>query len=507
MSAIIVIGAGMSGLAVASRLAALGHTVTVCEAGPVTGGKAGEAVRTTVTGRFVFDTGPSLLTYPAVFHELFADTGTPLDESVRLRRLDPIARYRFADGTVLDSRADPAVMQDHIRARLGAEAAGDWAAFQRRAALMWRAVEGPFLRGELRPTDLLRAAPRWPLLPAIAPGRSLRHVAHRYMRDPRLRMMADRFASYAGSAPSRIPAAYAVIAHLESAMGGWYVEGGLRRLIDAVEARAVRLGANLRLDTPVSAIISDGNDVTGVELADGTRLAADVVVATIDVGVTYQQLAAGLGHGARRVRLAARRRRLGAAPRSLAGFSMLLGVRGATPGVAHHNVLFPAEYGDEYDSIFGDPARLPADPAIYVSIPDDPDVRPDGFEAWSVLVNVPRHDAHGARDAVDWTDPELRSAYSDRILGLLAARGMAVRDRLEFAIIRTPADLEAETGTPGGAIYGTAAHGAIRSLRPANRSPLRGLFLAGGTVHPGGGLPLAALSARTVARAIGPARR
>lgn len=505
MSAIVVIGAGMSGLAAAARLAALGHTVTVCEAAPSTGGKAGELERRTAVGVFRFDTGPSLLTYPSVFRELFADTGAALDGSVELRRLDPIARYRFADGVVLDTIADPAAMQAQLRARLGAQSADEWAAFQRRAALMWRAVEGPFLRGELRPADLLRAAPRWPLLHSIAPGRSLQYIAHRYLRDRHLRMMADRFASYAGSAPGRIPAAYAVIAHLESALGGWYVEGGLRRLIEAVEARARNLGAELRLDTRVQAILSDGNDVTGVELADGTRMVADAVVSTIDAGVTYRQLAAGAGRGSGRARLAVRRRRLDAAPRSLAGFSLLLGVRGTTPGIAHHNVLFPEQYGGEYDAIFGDPARLPANPAIYVSIPDDPQVRPEGFEAWSVLVNVPRHDAHGAPDALNWSDPALRSAYTERILSLLAARGMPVRERLDFAIVRTPADLEAETGTPGGAIYGTAAHGAIRSLRPANRSPIRGLFLAGGSVHPGGGLPLAALSARTVARIIGPA--
>lgn len=505
MSAVVVIGAGMSGLAAAARLAALGHAVTVCEAAAGAGGKAGEVTRVTGAGRFVFDTGPSLLTYPQVFRELFEDTGRPLEESVSLRRLDPIARYWFADGIVLDTLSDPGSMREHLGDRIGEGAAAQWQAFQARAERMWRAVEAPFLRGELRTADLLRAAPSWPRLPAIAPGRTLHGLAGSYLHDPHLRMMADRFASYAGSAPDRIPAAYAVIAHLESALGGWYVEGGLRRLIDAVLERAALLGADVRFGAPVRAILSAGNEATGVELADGSRLAADAVVSTVDAALTYRQLAAGAGRGARRLRMTARRRRLGRAPRSLAGFSMLLGVRGATPGIAHHNVLFPQRYGEEYAAIFARPARLPADPAVYVSIPDDPGVRPEGFEAWSVLVNVPQHSTVGAPDAVDWTDPALRSGYANSVLDLLEQRGLPVQGRLEFSIVRTPADLEAETGTPGGAIYGTAAHGAVRSLRPSNRSPLRGLFLAGGTVHPGGGLPLAALSARTVARAIGPA--
>jgi phytoene dehydrogenase-like protein len=138
-----------------------------------------------------------------------------------------------------------------------------------------------------------------------------------------------------------------------------------------------------------------------------------------------------------------------------------------------------------------------------VTVPDDPAVRPDGHEAWSVLVNAAPHGTGPSN--VDWTEPGLAEMYADTILATLAHRGIDVRDRIEFREILTPADLEARTATPGGAIYGSPRHGMFGLLRPANRGPVRGLFLVGGSAHPGGGLPMVALSAEIVASQIGPA--
>jgi phytoene dehydrogenase-like protein len=179
--------------------------------------------------------------------------------------------------------------------------------------------------------------------------------------------------------------------------------------------------------------------------------------------------------------------------RSLSGFVLLLGVRGTTPGLAHHNVFFPADYDAEFDAVFG--GRLAHDPAVFVTVADDPAVRPAGHEAWFVLVNA------APQGSGDWRVPGVASGYADHVLAVLASRGVDVRDRLLFREVRTPADLEVATRTPGGAIYGTA--GGL--LRPSNRGPAKGLFLVGGSVHPGGGLPLVMLSAKLVADLIGPA--
>ena len=355
------------------------------------------------------------------------------------------------------------------------------------------AVPGAALTG---PADLLRLAARRPRdLRAVAPWRSLRDVGRRFLRDPRQRVFLDRYATYTGSDPRRAPAALAVVPFVEQTFGGWWVRGGLRRLAEAVRDRAVDRGALIRTGTAAVAVETAGGRVHAVRLADGARLRADVVVANADAREVYTHLLP-------RPDLV---RRLDRATPSLAGFVLLLGVRGRTPGLRHHTVLFPADYDAEFDAVFGPDARPVPDPTLYLSVPDDPALAPPGDEAWFVLVNAPRHGS--GPGAVDWDAAGVAPSYARHLLDLLAARGHDVRDRLAFLEWRTPADLERATATPGGAIYGTSSNGARAAfLRPANRSPVDGLFLVGGSAHPGGGLPLVTMSAAIVAEMVGRAR-
>jgi phytoene desaturase len=491
VSRVVVVGAGVGGLAVAARLAAAGHVVTVCEAADEVGGKLGLVEVETPRGPFRFDTGPSLLTLPHVLQEVFADTGGwPADLS--LERLDPVARYRFADGSGFDAASDLDRLCAALDDGLGRGAGDDWRAFTRRAERVWAASRGPFLEQALSgPTTLARLAVRRPHdIAAIAPWATLRSIARAHLRDPRLQQVAERYATYTGSDPRRAPAALAAVPYAEQHYGGWYVAGGLRRIAEALHDRAVERGAVVRLGARVEAVDVAGGGVSGVRLAGGERLPADVVVANADARTVFEQLLPPGTAGAAANRL----RR---ATPSLSGFVLLLGVEGRTPGLAHHNVLFPADYDAEFDAVFGDPARPVDDPTLYVSAPDDPVVRPEGCEAWFVLVNAPRHGE--GPGAVDWRAPGVADGYADRLLDLLAARGLPVRERVLHAQALSPADLEQRTGAPGGAIYGTSSNGAAAAfLRPANRMPVRGLFLVGGSSHPGGGLPLVLLSARIV---------
>jgi phytoene desaturase len=488
-----VVGAGVGGLAAAARLAAAGHVVTICEQAPLVGGKLGLLER----DGFRFDTGPSLLTMPQAFTELFADTGAPLETVVDLQRVEPVARYRFVDGVGLDATSDLGDFARRLNAALTPGSGDDWRRFMARAAAIWDAVENPFLRRPLAgPVDLLRQTVRLRDLATIAPHRSLRDLGRRYLRDPRLRMLLDRYATYTGSDPRRAPAALAAVPYAEQAFGAWYVGGGLYRLGEAIRDRAVERGAAVRTGAEVVGVELAGGRVAGVRLSGGERLAADAVVANADAAHLYHDLIPGAA-------TAAARRRLALTPASLSGFVVLLGVRGTTPGIAHHNVLFPGHYDAEFDDIFGPTPRPVADPTLYVSVPRDPSAAPAGFQAWFVLVNAPRHEPGRG---VDWDAPGLAGAYADGIVTLLAQRGFDIRSRVLFREVLTPADLQRRTRAVGGAIYGTSSNGRRAAfLRPANRSPVPGLFLVGGSSHPGGGLPLVTLSAKIVADLIGPA--
>lgn len=485
----VVVGAGLGGLAAAARLARLRHEVTVLEQADRVGGK----LNTRSAGGFTWDTGPSLITLPAALRDLFRKTGRPLDDVLELVPVDPLVRYRFPDGTVLDlPHAGRHDVLAAIGDTLGGRAADEWGALLDRAGRMWQAVRRPFLEQPFAGWRTLLGQVRD--VPTIAPGRTLRGLGRRSLSDPRLRLLLDRYATYTGSDPRRAPAALAVIPYVEHTFGGWYAPGGLYRIAEAVRDRALLRGAVVRTGADVVAVTESGGRVDGVRLANGSTLAADVVVANADATHLYRDLLP-------RPRLVPR------GQPSLSGFVVLLGLRGRTPGLAHHTVLFPAHYDAEFDAVFGPEPGPPDDPAVYVSAPDDPALRPhDDAEAWFVLVNAPVHAAvHAAVPGrVDWDAPALAAAYADHLLDRLADRGLDVRERVVVRETRTPADLARATRAPGGAIYGTASHGARAAfLRPANRSPVRGLFLVGGSAHPGGGLPLVTLSAAIVAQLIG----
>jgi phytoene desaturase len=402
-----------------------------------------------------------------------------------------VTHYRFADGSTLDMTSDGPELHRRLE-QLSPGAGDDWFELLERAHRIWRASRAPFLESALHGSRTLAALTlKHPGdVATLAPGRSLRHLGRRHLGDPRLRMLLDRYATYNGSDPRRAPAALAAIPWVEHAFGGWYVEGGLRRLADALLDRVLALGVTVRTSTRVTTIVADPA-VRGVRLEDGEELSADVVVANADATHVYRDL----------VTCPAAERRLARAIPSLSGFVLLLAVEGTT-GAAHHTVLFPQDYDAEFDAVFGEHAHPMEEPALYVCVP--PGQAPVGSEAWFVLVNAPRHGS--GRGAIDWRTPGLADSYADRVVELLGERGMPVADRVRWREVITPAELEDQTGAVGGAIYGSSSNGTTAAfLRPANRSPVPGLFLVGGSSHPGGGLPLVALSAKIVSDLIGPA--
>jgi phytoene desaturase len=496
MARVGVIGAGIGGLAVAARLAAQGHRVEVFERAATHGGKVGQYRR----DGYVFDTGPSLLTMPGTVEEVFAGTGGPADLDVQ--PVDPAVGYRFPDGRQLVVPHDPAAVPEAVGAALGPGAAAAWSRLYRRSAGLWDLVGEPVLQRPMGVRDLARFSMRASDLRLIAPWRTLRGLGRGLLPDPRLRMWLDRYATYSGSDPRRLPSVLSVTAYVEQRFGAWYLRGGVRQLADALLLRCTELGVGVHLGAAVVRVETAGATATGLLLADGRRVAADIVVCNADASVLYERLLPPMRA------TAWTRRALRRATPSLAGFVLLLALDGREPAEAAHRVYFPADYDAEFDAVFGRRARPVPDPTIYVHAPDDPALRPHAAsEGWFVLVNAPRHGIDGTPGTVDWTAAGLAERYAAHVLDVLERRGVRVRHRLRWCETRTPADLERDTAAPGGAIYGTAVHGGWAALlRPRNATPVRGLYLVGGSTHPGGGLPLVLNSAAIVAELVG-ARR
>jgi phytoene desaturase len=384
---------------------------------------------------------------------------------------------------------------ENITHSFGAESAQQWDRIMKRAERMWDVSRGPFIESELKsPISLIKRLTFVRDMKIIAPWKTLRVHADEVLKDQRLRYIMDRYATYSGSDPRKAPAVLSTIAFVEESFGAWHVKGGLGQLTEKVYQRAADVGVTFQLNSPVSAITTVGKKATGVILADGTVVEADAVVANADASLVYNKLIKG-----HKRLLKKARRNIEKADVSVAGFCLLLGMRkDAEQVLNHHTILFPDNYDAEFDAIFthGKPVEKPT---IYICAPQDPDMTKDEtLEGWFVLVNAPTH------GQFDWSDKEFARNYANTIIDQIEARGISVRDRLESLTIRTPADLEAAVHAPGGAIYGTSSNGARAAfMRAKNRSPIKGLYLVGGSAHPGGGLPLVGISGDLVTEAIG----
>lgn len=482
----IVVGAGVGGLAVAIRLRAAGHDVTVLERRDVVGGKLATLRR----DGYTFDLGPSLVTLPHVFDDVFRAAGTSLEDEVELVRLDPQFHYHWRDGsslTVHDDADATAAAFDEFEPGAGEQ----WRRFDARGRRIWDVAERTFFAGPMsNPFALLKRMRSPRDLTSIDPLRTLHSAASATFDDDRLVQWAGRYATYSGSSPYESPATLACIPHVEARHGCWYPMGGLDALRQALERVAVDTGVDVRTGADVTRITvvepsaserRKAGRVRGVELVDGTTLDAEHVVANVDAEHLYADLLPD----------DAALKQVRRADRSTSGFVLCLGVRGATPGVGHHNVWFSESYAAEYNDL--DAGRPAADPTIYacVSSVTDPTQAPQGCENWFVLVNAP------AGAEID------EAAYGNLVLDRLAANGVDLRQRIEFVHAMTPSIIAERYRSPGGAIYGTSSNGRRAAfVRPGNRGAREGLYLVGGSSHPGGGLPLVATSARIVAEMI-----
>lgn len=478
-------GGGIGGLSAAIRLAAAGEQVILFEKNPAVGGKMSELC----ADSFRWDTGPSVITMRHVLDDLFACAGLHLEDYLELTPVDPLTRYFFADGTVFDVEANWPRLAANI-AQLDERDVAGYLNFVSHAAELHR-ITGPVFIYNQPPSlaSILRVPPRDML--RVAPWQTIQQLIDKHVNSPHLRQLLGRFATYVGASPYAAPSTLSVIAHVELTGGVWYPRGGIYRIAQALAKVAQDLGVEIYTDTAVERIQVSNGRVRGVVLSNGNAVPLSALIANLDVVTVYTRL---LPQEDRR--FSRRATALQQRDTSCSGFALLLGLEGEHPELTHHNIFFSRDYRREFTEIF-DEKIPPTDPTVYVAITSKSDAEhaPPGHENWFVLVNAPALSPH-----FDWTTQA--DAYTDRVLNTLAGHGYPIRNTIRTQIRMTPADLAARTGAWRGALYGISSNHALNALRrPHNRAPdVAGLYFAGGTTHPGGGVPMVVLSGKVAAQ-------
>lgn len=485
-----VIGAGMAGLAAAIDLAARGVRVVVMERNTAPGGKMREVV---VAGRRI-DAGPTVLTLRHVFDELFDHAGARLEDYVALRPASVLARHAWNTREQLDLFADVRASEAAIGHFAGPAEARRFTAFCREAARIYRTLERPFLRSQ-RPSVLrLTRAVGWRHLPdlwRIRPFTTLWRALGSHFHDPRLRQLFGRYATYCGSSPFESPATLMLVAHVEQ-QGVWLVEGGMHRLARGLERLALARGVEFRYGSHVTELLSTAGRVSGVRAADGNHVPVDAVIFNGDLNA----LATGcLGEVASHAVPAA-----ATGARSLSAITWSMVARTEGFPLERHNVFFSSDYAREFESLRNH--MLPPDPTVYVCAQDRPQAdgsaaAADQRERLLCLVNAP-----AISDSRAPSERDL-AACETRAFAALERCGLRVERTLDDAHRTAPHDFDRLFPGSAGALYGSASHGWRSSFaRPGSRSKVPGLFLAGGGVHPGPGVPMTALSGRLAAAAV-----
>ncbi len=482
---IVIIGAGIGGLASAARLAARGMDVTVVEKEPEVGGKA----RRVLVGGHEVAGGPTVFTMRDVFDQLFRECGTRLEDHVRIRRSEVIARHAWGEGERLDLFADPLRSEEAIGDFAGAEQARLYREFRATARRIHDILDEPMMRGDnvSSPLPLL-----WRIglsrvgdFAAMRPHQSMWSALGEFFPDPRLRQLFGRYATYCGSSPFSAPATLMLIAHVE-AKGVWVIDGGIHALALALRRLAESKGARFETGTSVAEILTERRrGARGVRLANGERFEADAVVCNADPNAISQGKFGPMG--ARAV--------AGLPPekRSLSAMVWFAHARCEGFDLTHHNVFFSRDYRREFDEIAS--GKPPSEPTVYLCAQDrgahqnDAANLVDGRrERIQVIVNAPANgDTHTY-------SPEEKERCTAHMKGTLERCGLTLEPDMEQQLA-SPNEWEALFPATGGALYGRASHGSAASfLRQGPRTRMPGLYCAGGATHPSAGVPMAALS-------------
>jgi phytoene desaturase len=476
MKRVAIIGSGVAGLATAVRLTRQGFETAVFESSDRPGGKITEKRQ----GAFRFDAGPSLLTLPELVQEL-------LDEDLKMpvRRLEIITRYFYPDGKQLTAWNHVQKLSEEVERQLGVP--GERVTrYLQKSALVYELTAGLFIFGSFhRLRNLLNCKALKTLLNfrKLQPFKNLHEFNRQELQNEKLVQLFDRYATYNGSNPYQTPATLSVISHLEHNLGAFIPEKGMFQVIDSLVQQALRLGVQFHFNQPVRKVETDPGQVSGVWTDVGFK-AFDIVVSDVDIHRFYSSLLPD----------PSRLKKIEKQERSSSALIFYWGMNGIFPELDVHNIFFSADYKKEFADLFERKA-ISDDPTVYVYISSkyNPDDSPDGCENWFVMVNAPTDVGQNWNEWIDRTRQNILRKL-ERMLG------RKLEDRILCQEVLSPPEIDKQTGSVGGSLYGSSSNSRYASFnRHANfRRDIRGLYFVGGSVHPGGGIPLCLSSARIV---------
>jgi phytoene desaturase len=477
----IVIGAGIGGIAAAARLARNGFQVTVVEKNQQPGGRCYQIIR----DGHRFDVGPTLFLMPEVFAETYAALGERMEDHLDLRRIDPTYTVRFSDGLQLQLTADLLKMQPQLDAIEG-NAFDGFLRYMAEGNNHYRVSIEKFVGRNFYNIFRYFSPANLPLLFQLkALTRHYQNIGN-YFKDPRLKAAFTFQNMYLGLSPYDAPATYSLLQYTELAGGVWYPMGGMYRVIETLTAIAEKLGVRFVYSAPVKQLKVEGNQVTGVALADGKLLAADLFVGNADLPYIYKNLLPD----------AAEAKQLEKKKYTCSTIMFYWGVDKPYPELGHHNVFLAGDYKRSFDSIFNE-HTLPAEPSFYVHAParTDPASAPAGQDTLVVLVPV----GHLAENrSQDWEAlvQRARQTVFTRLANQMGAGDLA--QHIKFEVVYTPLDWKEQFNLVKGAAFGLSHNfQQVGYLRPQNRhARYKNLYFAGASTHPGTGLPIVLLSAK-----------
>jgi phytoene desaturase len=480
---VLIVGAGLGGLACALHLAAAGRDVTVLEREQTPGGRVGRLS----LGGYEFDTGPAVFTMPELVEEAFAAVDERLTDWLELRRVDPAYRAHFLDGSTLDVITDASRMAAEVARVCGAREADRYLRFVDHVRLLWRLERRDFIERNLDgPRDLL--TPNLVRLVAAGGLRRLQGKINSFFADPRTRRIFSFQALYAGLAPHEALGLYAVIAYMDCVAGVYFPRGGIHALPRAMAAAAEKHGVRFRYGTTAVKVESTRGRAAGVHTAEGERIPTDVVVLNPDLPVAYSDL---LNESPRRIA------HLRPSPSAVV---LHVGSRQHYGKIAHHNIHFGRSWRRTFNELIRE-GRLMSEPSLFVSNPTQGDrsLAPAGGEVFYVLAPVPNL----AVGHYDWRGG-LAQRYADELVGVLEARGyVGFGSKVDVSHVVTPADwadASMAAGTPFAAAHTLSQTG---PFRPSNlHRRLSNVVFVGSGTQPGVGVPMVLISGKLAAERI-----